>query len=73
MTIDTAFAELLNNKELCMAIGMSQTNYWQMSKRFRDKHKKLTEQVKMFWLRKAGYKLKTMDWESPKKTKNKQH
>jgi hypothetical protein len=64
MTTDQAFAELINNRELCLSIGMSKENYRLMKKRFKDGDSMLTIQTKIQWLEKAGYTYK-ITWKKP--------
>lgn len=62
MTTSQAFTELLSDKQKCLQLGMSETNYRKIKERF-GKGLHGTDFI-IFWLEKAGY-VKNFTWKRP--------
>lgn len=64
MTTDQAFEKLLQDKQACIELGMSETNYRQLKARFNNADSRLNLETKVKWLTKAGWGY-TMKWKAP--------
>jgi hypothetical protein len=66
MTTDKAFEQLLADKDTCLAIGMTETNYRQLKARYNNADSLLNLETKVKWLTRAGFQY-TMKWKAPGK------